>query len=617
MNRPALVAGCVLLPLCLFLARAAPGKTIYVDDDATGVNTGSSWADAYRYLQDALADANDSEKPVEIRVAQGTYKPDQGADVKARDYKATFRLLNGVTLKGGFVGCRAPDPNARDVERYASTLSGDLGGDDPDVNDPRDLLTSSIGPNSDVIVTGSGTDSTATLDGFTITAGYHYLDPIRDSWDWDRLPPPAEGWGAGMNNRTGSPTVIACTFLGNATTFSGAGMCNAEGSHPTVTDCKFVGNYAVRGGALANWNDCGPILTRCIFSENVAGYQGGAVYNHRSRSTFRDCTLARNMLESVHFSEGGAGYDEESTGTWTDCVFIENAASLGGALYSRDDNSLSLLRCTFIGNSAGTGGAIYGADRGDSFVMTASTLRENSANGSAGAMYLWGFARIADCRFSGNCCRGSGGAAVVRTAAFTNCLFTGNRAFEPVRGQHSIRVPTQGGAVHTGGSIEPLFFINCTFVANRAAWGSAVSTDKFTEFRSCILRGRAPLIWADPYEPQPQVAYSDIKGGWLGEWNIEADPCFAHPGYWADPDDPNRPGDPNDPNAIWVDGDYHLKSQAGRWEPNTQSWVKDDVTSPCVDAGDPNSPVGDEPEPNGGRINMGAYGGTAKASKSL
>jgi hypothetical protein len=46
------------------------------------------------------------------------------------------------------------------------------------------------------------------------------------------------------------------------------------------------------------------------------------------------------------------------------------------------------------------------------------------------------------------------------------------------------------------------------------------------------------------------------------------------------------------------------------------AWVKDDVTSPCIDSGDPGSPVADEPFPNGGRINMGAYGGTAEASKS-
>ncbi|GAG24433.1 unnamed protein product, partial [marine sediment metagenome] len=67
---------------------------------------------------------------------------------------------------------------------------------------------------------------------------------------------------------------------------------------------------------------------------------------------------------------------------------------------------------------------------------------------------------------------------------------------------------------------------------------------------------------------------------------------------------------------IWVDGDYHLKSQAGRYAPTTQSWVYDDVTNPCIDAGNPLSPIGAEPFPNGGIINMGAYGGTTEASKS-
>ena len=57
-----------------------------------------------------------------------------------------------------------------------------------------------------------------------------------------------------------------------------------------------------------------------------------------------------------------------------------------------------------------------------------------------------------------------------------------------------------------------------------------------------------------------------------------------------------------------------MKSQAGRWDPNGQTWVQDNVTSPCIDKGDPVSPVGDEPIPNGGIINMGAYGGTAQAS---
>ncbi|MCK4627814.1 MAG: PD40 domain-containing protein [Sedimentisphaerales bacterium] len=45
-------------------------------------------------------------------------------------------------------------------------------------------------------------------------------------------------------------------------------------------------------------------------------------------------------------------------------------------------------------------------------------------------------------------------------------------------------------------------------------------------------------------------------------------------------------------------------------------WVVDDETSPCIDGGDPATYPMDEPNPNGGRINMGAYGGTGQASKS-
>jgi len=103
------------------------------------------------------------------------------------------------------------------------------------------------------------------------------------------------------------------------------------------------------------------------------------------------------------------------------------------------------------------------------------------------------------------------------------------------------------------------------------------------------------------------ISYSVIPGGqdgviisgtnstvtW-GQGNIDIDPQFTDP----------------------ANGDYHLKSQAERFDPDTQSWVIDDVASPCIDAGDPNSPVAFEPNPNGGIINMGAYGGTAEASKS-
>jgi hypothetical protein len=92
------------------------------------------------------------------------------------------------------------------------------------------------------------------------------------------------------------------------------------------------------------------------------------------------------------------------------------------------------------------------------------------------------------------------------------------------------------------------------------------------------------------------VNHSIVGSEWhyLGQGNIDADPCFTDP----------------------CNDDYHLKSQAGRWDANEGRWTKDEVTSPCVDAGDPNSDWTVELWPHGKRINIGAYGGTAEASMS-
>jgi hypothetical protein len=107
------------------------------------------------------------------------------------------------------------------------------------------------------------------------------------------------------------------------------------------------------------------------------------------------------------------------------------------------------------------------------------------------------------------------------------------------------------------------------------------------------------------------VTYSCIQGGFSGTGNIDSDPLFAQCAYW---DVNNTPDDPND--DVFVPGDYHLQSQAGRFDPNSTAWVQDEVTSLCIDAGDPGMDVGDETDPNGGIINIGAYGGTFQASKS-
>src|SRR4030042_3445322 len=80
------------------------------------------------------------------------------ADVSSDDPTATFQLINGVTIKGGYAGYSEPDPDNRDIQKYKTVLCGDLNGDDgPDFANIKD--------NSRHVVTGSGTDETAILDG--------------------------------------------------------------------------------------------------------------------------------------------------------------------------------------------------------------------------------------------------------------------------------------------------------------------------------------------------------------------------------------------------------------------------------------------------------------------
>lgn len=91
-----------------------------------------------------------------------------------------------------------------------------------------------------------------------------------------------------------------------------------------------------------------------------------------------------------------------------------------------------------------------------------------------------------------------------------------------------------------------------------------------------------------------QVQYSCIEDGDTGTGNISDDPYFV--------DNNNN---------------FHLKSRARRWDMKNEIWVVDNVISPCIDAGDTTSSVAWlEPFPNVGVVNMGAYGGTDKASGS-
>ncbi|MCK4294367.1 MAG: hypothetical protein KAY65_14305 [Planctomycetes bacterium] len=142
---------------------------------------------------------------------------------------------------------------------------------------------------------------------------------------------------------------------------------------------------------------------------------------------------------------------------------------------------------------------------------------------------------------------------------------------------------------------------NCTMV--NVCDGIEIEPNRTCTLENCVLYHSSPIIVAAGATlnisycnmfPPPQVT---IEEGTVIKWglgNTNNDPCFADP----------------------ENGDYHVKSQAGRYDPPSADWILDEVTSLCIDAGNPISPIGNEPFPNGGIINMGTYGGTPEASKS-
>lgn len=398
--------------------------------------------------------------------------------------------------------------------------------------------------------------------------------------------------------------------------------------------------------------DSSPILTNCKFINNYGG-RGGGFYNVSSSPTFINCTFTNNYADDGAGMSSSIWFTWEPTGTTgtklIDCIFEDNNAKRsGGGLYLYKDEA-GLTNCTFINNSASKGGGIYSGS-GNS-MLTYCQFISNSASEGGGMYNDLDAPKLSNCQFIRNNAQVTGGGLYSDYDAnplLTNCIFidnSSNRCGGGLAGNNSIYncIVCGNTAVHNGGAIYGWGeVINCTIIGNKAGRnGGGICTQGVTKLINDIFHSNNALIGDEIYlglrivpagrggttegtASVMAISYSNVWGGeeevsldtdctlvWESG-NIDVEPYFADPGYW----DPN--GTLDDPNDdFWIDGDYHLKSQAGRWDSNSQSWVVDDVKSPCIDAGDPNMPVGDEPEPNGGQINMGAYGGTSEASKSI
>ncbi len=262
----------------------------------------------------------------------------------------------------------------------------------------------------------------------------------------------------------------------------------------------------------------------------------------------------------------------------SNCKLHENIT----ALYFSDSSKPFLHSCDIINNK---GQGIY-SEYGGKFRLFDSQINGNGWDNRSPAL---------------RCNRNT------LTVQIFNCTISSNYAGLKCNGTDVVEIENSlisdngRGNNQTGYGIYSeqceLHISNSTLTGN-SNYGLYFSYTSQFQLRNAILKNN--ILWGNESNQISGdtdlclATYSNIQDGWPGNGNIDVDPLFAD----------------------IEDGDYHLKSQAGRWDPVSESWVIDDVTSPCIDAGDPDNPIGDELEPNGGRINMGAYGGTTQASKS-
>lgn len=287
---------------------------LYVRADAPG-GDGSSWSTAFQDLQAALSAAACSQGVVkEVWVAAGTYRPDRGTG----DRNASFLLLNGVEIYGGFRGTekvreeRRPDQNV-------TILSGEIGS------------LSTIADNSYHVVVATGADPSAVLDGFTI---------IRGNANGTT---PNHG-GGGLYNAAGSPTLRNLTFRDNNAVNGGA-IYDIAGT-ATLIGCRFVNNSATNwGGAMYNTSGSTPLLNRCLFVGNFASQAGGAVFNSSSAANFYNSVFSGNIGGT-----GGAIQNSGSSAHLQNCTFSRNGAiAFGGGMFN-NSSFATVINSVFWGN---------------------------------------------------------------------------------------------------------------------------------------------------------------------------------------------------------------------------------------------------------------------------
>lgn len=489
--------------VCLITTVSFSNAQIFVNDDATGTNDGTSWANAYINLQDALDSASFGD---DIWVAEGTYKPSSYPDgcsgcTTPRDY--TFHIKDGINLYGGFTGTESTlEDRVLDYFNYPSILSGSL------------EISPGLFENVYHVVLlefreqgGAGglglPENNKYLDGFVITDGE------------------ANGFG---NISMSSPGNIDISRNNGAGiyAFSFSGLVADEFTSRTLSNNRIIDNTANENGGGIYVNNGFFNITNNTIEFNTANIDGGGIYAIDGVFNIRNNEVLVNAADNA----GGGIYILSGDNTLIDQNRFEDnrVESSGGAIVIQS-SGVSVTNNDINGNKAGVfnpnpnpnpdvflGGGIY-IDN-STVALSKNSITYNRAITEGGGIYALNSTIVLDNnQVTLNSGFKSGGGLFIEdcNSQLINNTITTNLSGDCDSCDSEEDVYVEFSTNPENFDAEMVFRNGQGVLINNIIWSD---TDDIIDFNEEAVNVTA--------------SYNIIKGGFPGTFNVDLDPLFIN-----------------------------------------------------------------------------------------
>ncbi len=486
-------------------------EIIYVANDATGANNGTSWADAYTSLHDALAAAipgTETTAGSQIWIKKGRYTPSD------TDRFQSFAVNSSISIYGSFEGTETQIDQrpivANDPNTITTRIDGNIG--DPDIEtDNSNRLFAFLNPTAFNILNGlhiqNGYNDSASNLGIILNPSslvscritnnnsllngtiYHIADiPLVTLFcsfenntsnrgsaifkvngnlqilNTDFIENEATGTGAAIFSNNATLTLTGVTMTNNHVQGNGAVITNGNGAL-TINTSNFTANHSSRttSSVIRTAENASVTITASNFRNNTIT---PVVINSSGNTTVDNCIFSdnnvQNNIAAIHTTR------QVDTLTINNSIFQKNSSNERAAVYTttptvRVENSQFIENST---TSATSDGAALYSTAAD-LQINQSTFARNTTMGRAAAVYAdngdTAFS-IIDSRFIANTSEHDGGAIYYEDnggrhpadARIADCQFTDNESQK------------DGGAIHARGNAA-IHFSNNTFTKNSSA----------------------------------------------------------------------------------------------------------------------------------------------------